>query len=145
MSAAEPPRPQRSPVPEAAATRNAKRAALVGLLQPLRSLPVHPTAPTVSTSSPAASGARTIASVLAPNALGVKHWSRLLGGLLYAATSRVDWARLLRRSFDADVLQRPTCGGRLRMLGEVTDAPMVRLVLESLALPADAPRAARAR
>jgi hypothetical protein len=30
------------------------------------------------------------------------------------------------------------------MLGEVTDAVAVRLVLESLGLPTDAPRAARA-
>jgi hypothetical protein len=31
------------------------------------------------------------------------------------------------------------------MLGEITDEAMVRVVLESLALTADAPRAARAR
>jgi hypothetical protein len=102
-------------------------------------------ATTAATSGPVAPDARTLASVLAPNVLGVKHWSRLLGGLLYAATSRVDWATLLRRSFDVDILQCPECGGRLRMLGEITDAPVVRLVLESLALPAGAPRAARAR
>jgi len=44
--------------------------------------------------------------LLAPNVLGVKHWSRLLGGVLYAASSRVDWASLLRRSFEVDVLAR---------------------------------------
>src|SRR5258708_4729901 len=46
---------------------------------------------------------------LAPNVLSVKHWSRLLAGALYAASSRIDW---------------PT---------------LVRLVLESLGLPAEVP------
>ncbi len=83
--------------------------------------------------------------VLSPNVLAVKHWNRLLGGALYAATARVDWAGLLRRSFDVDVLACAQCGGRLHVIGEVTDAAAVRLVLESLGLPTDAPRAARAR
>ena len=42
---------------------------------------------------------------LAPNVLSVRHWDRLLGGVLYAATPRVEWAALLRRSFDVDVMQ----------------------------------------
>jgi len=65
--------------------------------------------------------------------------------LLYAATPRVDWATLLRRSFETDVLDCPRCGGRLRVLGEVSEPEAVRLVLESLGLPTEAPRAARAR
>jgi hypothetical protein len=77
--------------------------------------------------------------------LGVAHWERLLGGILYAATSRIDWATLLRRSFDVDVLACARCAGRLRVLGEVTEPAAIRLVLESLSLPTEAPRAARAR
>jgi RNA polymerase sigma-70 factor (ECF subfamily) len=34
-----------------------------------------------------------------------------IGGALYAATPRVDWASLLRRSFDVDVMQCPKCQG----------------------------------
>ena len=83
--------------------------------------------------------------LLTPNVLSVKHWDRLLGGALYAATPRVDWASLLRRSFQVDVLECPTCHGRLRVLGEVTAPAMVRLVLESLRVPTDAPPIARAR
>jgi hypothetical protein len=75
----------------------------------------------------------------------VKHWTRLLGGLLYAAKPRVDWATLLRRSFDVDVLACARCGGRLRVLGEVTEPPMVRLILESVGMPTEAPVVARAR
>ena len=82
---------------------------------------------------------------LTPNVLSVKQWDRLLGGTLYAASPRVDWASLLRRSFEVDVLACPSCDGRLRVLGEVTDPTMVRLVLDSLGMPTDAPHAARAR
>jgi Putative transposase len=85
------------------------------------------------------------AEILAPNVLSVRHWSRLLGGLLYASSPRIDWANLLRRSFDVDVLACATCRGRLRVLGEVNDPAIVRLVLESVGLPAEAPRVARAR
>jgi hypothetical protein len=106
-----------------------------------RFLPYQEAAPVVGRPMPL--GAEGI--VLSPNVLAVKHWDRLLGGALYAATARVDWATLLRRSFDVDVLACAQCGGRLRVRGEVTDAAAVRLVLESLGLPTDAPRAARAR
>jgi uncharacterized protein YbaR (Trm112 family) len=44
-----------------------------------------------------------------------------------------------------DLLACPGCGGRLRVLGEVTDPAMVRLLLESFGMPTDAPRVARAR
>ena len=85
------------------------------------------------------------AVLLTPNVLSTKHWSRLLGGPLYAASPRVDWATLLRRSFDVDVLRCAACGGRLRVLGEVTDSSLVGLILESLGVPKDGPRAAKAR
>jgi hypothetical protein len=63
--------------------------------------------------------------LLTPNVLSVKHWDRLLGGLLYAASPRIDWASLLRRSFEVDVLQCAVCGGRMRVLGEVIQPAMV--------------------
>jgi hypothetical protein len=68
---------------------------------------------------------------LTPNILSVKHWNRVLGGVLYAASPRIDWASLLRRSFEVDVLECPSCGGRLRVFGEVTEPAMVRLALDS--------------
>jgi hypothetical protein len=109
-------------------------------------------APTSAADTPAVLGGETgtgavppKAVMLTPNVLSTKHWSRLLGGALYAASPRVDWATLLRRSFDVDVLRCAGCGGRLRVLGEVTEPSLVRLVLESLGLPPDAPPVARAR
>jgi hypothetical protein len=82
---------------------------------------------------------------LAPNVIAVKHWNRLLGGLVYAVSPRVDWATLLRRSFDVDVLQCPRCHGRLRVIAVVTEREPVRRILACLGLPTDAPRVARAR
>ena len=115
--------------------------------KPARS--VH-TGPATTTTKPTDPGTTThvptaVAQMLTPNVLSVKHWERLLGGALYAATPRLDWASLLRRSFQVDVLECARCGGRLRVLGEVTDPAMVRLVLESLGMPTEAPRVARAR
>jgi uncharacterized protein YbaR (Trm112 family) len=82
---------------------------------------------------------------LAPGILSVRHWDRLLGGLLYAATSRIDWAKLLRRSLDVDVLACPKCHGRLRLLAVITEREPVVRILSHLGLPTEAPPLARAR
>ncbi len=83
--------------------------------------------------------------VLTPNVIAIRHWDRLLGGLLYAATPRVDWASLLRRSFSVDVLECPKCHGRLRVLAVITEREPVRRILGHLGMPTDAPPVARAR
>jgi hypothetical protein len=44
-----------------------------------------------------------------------------------------------------DVLERPSCHGRLRVLGSYIEPEHVRAVLERLGLPGAAPVAARAR
>jgi hypothetical protein len=82
---------------------------------------------------------------LTPNVLAVRHWDRLLGGVLYAATPRVDWAALLRRSFEVDVMACARCGGRLRVLAVITEREPVRRILAHLGLPPAAPPLARAR
>ncbi|MGO9833534.1 MAG: transposase [Polyangiaceae bacterium] len=82
---------------------------------------------------------------LAPNIISVKHWDRLLGGLLYAVQPRVDWATLLRRSLSVDVLECPKCHGRLRGVAVITEREPVRRILAHLGMPTDAPPVARAR
>jgi hypothetical protein len=86
--------------------------------------PFHPEVPAPLRSADTAVDAQASGAgqLLTPNALSVKHWNRLLGGALYAASRRLDWASLLRRSFEVDALACPSCDGRLRVLGEVADA-----------------------
>jgi hypothetical protein len=84
-------------------------------------------------------------TVLAPNIVSVQHWDRLLGGLLYATSPRVDWASLLRRSFSVDVLECPKCRGRLKVVAVITERDPVQRILAHLGLPTDAPPVARAR
>jgi hypothetical protein len=83
--------------------------------------------------------------LLAPNIISVKHWDRLLGGLLYAVQPRVDWATLLRRSFSVDALECPKCHGRLRVVAVITEREPARRILAHLGLPTEPPPTARAR
>jgi hypothetical protein len=69
---------------------------------------------------------------LTPNVLAVSHWERLLGGAIYAASPRVDWPKLLKRTFDVDVLQYPKGDGRLRVLAVITEREPVRQILAHL-------------
>jgi hypothetical protein len=82
---------------------------------------------------------------LAPNIIAVKHWDRLMGGLLYAVQPRVDWATLLRRSLSVDVLECPKCHGRLRVLAVITEREPVQRILAHLGLPTEPPPLAPAR
>lgn len=81
---------------------------------------------------------------LAPNVLSVHHWERLKSGALLATSPRVDWATLMRRTFDTDVLACPKCSGKLRILGVVDDEALASAVLAELGI-APTKRPARAR
>ena len=61
-----------------------------------------------------------------------------------APTSYIDWASLMRRVHLEDVLAC-ACGGRRRILADVTDRQVVVAILEHLGLPTQAPAVARAR
>ncbi len=50
-------------------------------------------------------------------------------------TPRVDWAELLKRTFDFDVFACVRCGGRRRVLAYVNEAGGVRAILKHLGLP----------
>jgi hypothetical protein len=143
-------RPKAKPLVAPAASER-----LEALSSPLASGPAHSMPRSAPKFTPCVSAAETFlrpnsvaagdAALLAPNILSVKHWTRLHHGLLYAAVPRVDWATLLRRSFEVDVSQCARCGGPLRVLGEVTEPAMVQLILESFGLSTNATPAARAR
>jgi hypothetical protein len=100
---------------------------------------IAPTAEVVRTSALVATGA---ASRVAPNILSVSHWERLVGGELYAPLSRVDWALLLRRTFDVDVKRCRNCGGRMTVGAVVTNAASIAKLLGALRRARDPPVAA---
>jgi hypothetical protein len=109
------------------------------------SLVVDEHARALLTGGSAAADASGDVTNLAPNILSVRHWSRLLGGLLYATSPRLRWPELIRRTFDVDVLECPKCHGRIRIVETVAQADAARRILERLGVPVDAPRLARAR
>ena len=74
-----------------------------------------------------------------PQGISVRRVDHLLGGLLLATSPRVDWATLLRRTFDVDVLACTRCQGRLRLMSVITELATVRRLLEHLGIPARAP------
>lgn len=83
--------------------------------------------------------------LLSPSILAVAHWDRLLGGLLYAASPRLPWSQLLRRTFAEDVEQCPTCHGRLRLLASITEPKATIAILARLGLSYETPPLATAR
>ncbi len=86
-----------------------------------------------SHNAPAAFAPRT--EQLTPNVLSVRHWERLKSGALLATTARIDWATLMRRTFDTDVLECPRCDGRLRIIAIVDDETIARKILTDLHIP----------
>jgi hypothetical protein len=49
------------------------------------------------------------------------------------------WAELMRRVFEVDVLECPSCGGRMKVLATIHPPHATRAILECLSLPARAP------
>jgi hypothetical protein len=64
--------------------------------------------------------------------MAVRHWQRLKSGALVATSPRLDWALLLRRTFDADALECPKCTGRICVLAVVDDAATATAILAEL-------------
>ncbi len=82
------------------------------------------------------------AEQVAPNVLAIRHWERILDGELYAATARVDWRTLLKRTFDTELRVCVRCGGRLVIRAVVTDSASVAKLLAALRQPRAPPAAA---
>jgi hypothetical protein len=58
--------------------------------------------------------------------------------------ARIDWASLLRRVYLEDVLGC-RCGGRRRILADISDRDVIVAILEHHGLPTEPPPIARAR
>jgi hypothetical protein len=55
------------------------------------------------------------------------------------------WAELLKRTFDFDVLQCPSCGGRMKLLALVTAPKSIARYLRAAGEPTDVPRRSPSR
>ena len=75
----------------------------------------------------------------------VAHWRRILDGALYAASSRVEWAVLLRRTHGVDALRCPRCAGTMRAMATLVEPGVVKKILAHLGLPTEPLPRARAR
>jgi hypothetical protein len=59
--------------------------------------------------------------------------------------ARRDWAQLMRRAFDFDVLSCPRCGDRMRLMATIEHPAVVRRILTHLGLSTEVPAALPAR
>jgi hypothetical protein len=53
---------------------------------------------------------------------------------------RRQWAEMMRRGFDLNVLECPKCGGRLRLLALIMDRSTIKKLLAHAKLPTEPPR-----
>lgn len=70
-----------------------------------------------------------------PRAITDTHRRRLHGGDLLATSPRLDWAKLLRRTYAIDVLVCPHCHAPTRIIAAITDPPVIRKILAHLREP----------
>jgi hypothetical protein len=97
---------------------------------------------------PAPSAAHVVAVPVAfgdPTVMTIRHWNRLLDGALYAASSRVDWAVLLQRTYGFDAMRCPKCAARLRVMATLIEPAIVKKILSHLGVRTDPLPRARAR
>lgn len=65
------------------------------------------------------------------------HQERLADGALLASGPRIDWSRLLRRTFACDVLTCPRCNGPARVVAVIQDPTEARRLAESIGEASD--------
>jgi len=140
----------RTPTAGSAVAPNTLHCDQKGVLTPAVGLAGNPMTSSSPTSVSAPSETATVVTFgadgdLPPNVLPIRHWNRLLGGLLLCTSPRLDWATLMRRTHATDVLECSQCHGRLRVLAVITEPDVAREILTRLGHATTAPRPARAR
>ncbi len=66
-------------------------------------------------------------------------------GCAHDRPARISWARLLKRDFQIDLEHCPNCGGELKIIAAIMEAPVIERILTHLGLQARAPPRAPAR
>ena len=105
---------------------------------PLAPAPPAPAPPPALASPPGnAAGATEPAVFVDPTLITVAHWGRLENGELFAWSSRLDWAVMMKRTWGFDVLVCPRCAHRMRVVATITEPRVVRRILEHLRVRAE--------
>ena len=60
-------------------------------------------------------------------------------GCAHHRPARISWARLLKRVFEIDLEHCPNCGGELKIIAAIVEAPVIERILTHLGLQARAP------
>jgi len=90
--------------------------------------------------------------VLAPNAklralvvpqaledvIGASEVPATESGCTHCRPARISWARLLKRVFKIDLEHCPNCGGQLKIIAAILEAPVIERILRHLGLQARA-------
>ena len=66
-------------------------------------------------------------------------------GRTHSRPARISWARLLKRVFEIDMEHCPNCGGQLKIIAAILEAPVIERILRHLGLEARAPPRVPAR
>jgi len=66
------------------------------------------------------------------NIITTRHLDRLLGGELLATGPRLDWSKLMRRTYGIDLSICPRCSGPMKPIAVITDPAVIRRILDHL-------------
>ena len=72
-------------------------------------------------------------------------WSRILDGALYAASSRVDWAVLLQRTYGVNARRCPRCAAQMQVMATIIEPVVVKKILSHLGVRTEPLPRGRAR
>jgi hypothetical protein len=67
-----------------------------------------------------------------PTMISVAHWGRLEDGALFAWSSRLEWAVMMKRTWGFNVLVCPRCSRKMRVVATITQPDVVRKILDHL-------------
>ncbi|MBI5515102.1 MAG: transposase [Deltaproteobacteria bacterium] len=109
-------------------------------------VPARPTARPIGCAATAAVGGTT-AGAAAGNERVLRHdpAAARVAVVPTGGLSRIDWATLLRRTYDVDALACGRCGGRMRFIAVITDGATIARILDHLGEPSSPPSVVRAR